>query len=42
MTQASAGDRSGGLFAYNRIFIVLTQGTDGNWYIYPDSQIQIN
>ena len=22
--------------------IVLTQGTDGNWYIYPDSQIHFN
>lgn len=25
-----------------RITIVLTQGSDGNWYIYPNSQAQLN
>lgn len=25
-----------------RLFILLTQGSDGHWYIYPDSVVKVN
>ena len=41
MTWMGTGDISS-LNTYRKMQIVLTQGSDGNYYIYPDSQLQLN